>query len=203
MEVRIKKIKGKCRLQLEPIPIPNTNQRVIQYAHHAEQLVFKKLAYCRLKEIECWGCGRSHIEFFWVSEARALEVIEEIRLRMEEEHGVAEQKKPSDKGQDKVHSETRSCSHAARIKRNSPNPKSQKHPTCTVETGAKPSSESSEPQNGCSLSPSGHTSQKNDSPTGAEAPTPPSPSLPCKANSYNDFRASFSRRPRRPRSIQV
>jgi hypothetical protein len=84
----MKKIKGKCRLQLELSPIPGTNQRVIQYAHRAEQL-FKKLAYCQLKEIECRGCGRSHIEFFWVSEARALEVIEEIRLRMEEEHGVA------------------------------------------------------------------------------------------------------------------
>jgi hypothetical protein len=46
MEVRMKKIKGKCCLQLEPIPIPNTNQRVIQYAHRAKQLVFKKLAYC-------------------------------------------------------------------------------------------------------------------------------------------------------------
>jgi hypothetical protein len=70
IEARMTSMKRKCCLKIEPIPIPDTSQRVVQYVRYAEQLVFETLAYCRLKQNKCWGCRRSHIEFFWVTEAK-------------------------------------------------------------------------------------------------------------------------------------
>jgi T5orf172 domain len=108
IEARIYVIKRQC--DRKPMLITDANQRAVQHIYRAEQLVLAKLAHCQLKEIEC------HVQFFLVPKAKALKA---IQVRRQETYSVAESKKPLDRDEDKVHSQTRISSHPPRVKKSS------------------------------------------------------------------------------------
>jgi len=85
----MKAIRSKCRQKANPIT--DDNQRLVRHVYRAEQLVFAKLKHLQRREIKCQGCEKTHVEWFKVDEAKALEVIETVRKYMEEDYGVAKE----------------------------------------------------------------------------------------------------------------